>query len=130
MYYKRSLLSWIAVRMGVLCAMRPVAAEGGGRGAAGCRPAHTPDKTAHLKLEFEGENEVADAEFKAVCISRQGAGNWEMGLGCACWPMAAVSLPLYTRVHEVLSHRPGPECWLLQLQQRRPENVKRIILFL
>ena len=51
--------------------------------------------------------------------------NWARAGGQCSW----LSLPLYTRVHEVLSQRPDPECWLLQLQQRRPENVKCIILF-
>ena len=34
-----------------------------------------------------------------------------------------LSSPLYTRVHEVLSQRPDPECWLLQLQQHQQKGI-------
>ena len=31
--------------------------------------------------------------------------------------------PLYTCVHKVLSQRPDPECWLLQLQQHQQKGI-------
>ena len=36
--------------------------------------------------------------------------------------LAHFTLPLYTRVHEVLSQRLDPECWLLQLQQHQQKG--------
>ena len=37
-------------------------------------------------------------------------------------PQLMVYSPLYTCVHKVLSQRPGPECWLLQLQQHQQKG--------